>query len=116
MPRKKKSTIASWIEEGKKVLRELDGSVQALTGSSLKHHFTGALKDFSDSAHEKTSQPADNYAALGVTPTTPPEKIKKVYLGLVKLYHESGEAPNDIRMRDINSAYEAICRERGWSK
>lgn len=116
MPKKKKTTILSFVDQLRKSAKDVDSSFQAFTGSSLKQFFTGALKDVADDAHEKASRPIDNYAILGVTPTDPPEQIKKVYKALIKVYHEAGLSPNGIKMREINNAYESICRERGWSK
>lgn len=116
MPAKKKTTLSSFLKEVKKIVREVDGSVQTLTGSSLNQYLAGALKDVADDAHNKANRPVDNYSLLGVNPNVKPEDLKKVYLALVKIYHESGLSPSPTRMRDINNAYESICKERGWPK
>lgn len=113
---KKKTTVLSFLDQLRKSLNEVDGSFQSLTGSSLKQIFTGAIKDVAEDAHEKASMPVDNYLTLGVTPSTPPDQIKKVYKALIKVYHEAGLSPSGIKMREINNAYEAICKERGWPK
>lgn len=116
VPKPSKQKLSTFLREVKKVVREVDGSVQTLTGSSLKQYLNGAIKEFTEDTLQKQPERPDNYAVLGVTPVTPPEKVKQVYLALVKVYHEAGLSPNDLRMKDINSAYEAICKERGWPK
>jgi DnaJ like chaperone protein len=66
---------------------------------------------------------ADAYAALGVTPDTPPADIKRAYRRLISQNHpdklasrglpESMRAVAEERSREINSAYDLIKDARG---
>lgn len=117
MAKKKGTPLNSFLKEIRSIIREVDGGLVELTGKPLKEYLAGIAKDMGDDVYTKvTTGKADPYRVLAVTPTTPPEVIKQVYKGLVKLYHEAGASPNPERMRDINSAYDQICRERGWPK
>ena len=53
----------------------------------------------------------DYYAALGITPEATDEAVKKAYRQLVVRYHPDknpGDAAAEIRIREINAAYEVL--------
>lgn len=53
------------------------------------------------------------YAVLGVAPTAPREVVEAAYRALAKKYHPD-TGGDHRRMVEINTAYSAVCRARGW--
>ena len=96
----------------------IDDLVTDLTGKPIKAHIAEFVKEFADSFHRKMTAPPfnDPYQVLGVSRDGTQDRIKEVYLKLQKLYHEAGEVPNMEKAKEVNSAYQQICAERGWSK
>lgn len=116
MAKRKSKTLNSLLKEIKGVIKEVDGSVVQLTGKPLREYLGNLIKDMGDDVAQVPPGKPDPYMVLGVNRGASKELTKQVYLALVKLYHESGAAPNPVRIRDINSAYDQICKEKGWSK
>ncbi len=103
----------------------MDRIVEGLTGKRIKIHAAEMLTSFSNDVYRRaTDQQATSAVSrwlgacrvLGVSPDADREKVKKVYLGLVKLYHEAGEAPNPEKAKEVNAAYQVICEQKGWPK
>lgn len=120
MVRRRKSPKMSLNSLLRAFIREVDGSLVEVTGKPLKQYVAELIQQINDGNYERIAprqtEPPDPYAILGVTRGTPRPVVKQVYLAMAKLYHEAGAAPNPDKMRDVNNAYQEICRERGWPK
>lgn len=59
----------------------------------------------------------DPYRILGAETSTPTTTIKKLRLRLAQVYHPDigGETGNDMKMAEVNAAYDAVMRERACS-
>lgn len=116
MPRKsKKGNLASFIREIISITKDLDGGLVELTGRSIKDYLNMIDNDSRDNVYKNLPK-TDPYIVLGVTRTKPRKVIRQVYISLVKLYHESGAIPNADRLKEINNAWDEICKEKGWPK
>lgn len=125
MARKKKTKPSDILKEFRCILDEADRIIEGWSGKGLKVRAAGILKSFSnDVYHRATGQEVtsavDQWLAacrvLGVSPDADQDTVKKVYVRLVKLYHEAGEAPNPEKAKEVNAAYQKICEEKGWRK
>lgn len=55
----------------------------------------------------------DPYEVLGVTRDMPLEQIRKIRNKLVAIYHpDTGQIPNDFKMKEINNAFDLIEKEK----
>ena len=121
----KKTRLRDSLKDFRRSLDEVDRIVESLTGKPIKVHAAKLLKSFSNDVYrratgqEVTSEVDEWLAAcrvLGVSPDANRQAVKKVYLRLVRLYHEAGEAPNPEKAREVNAAYQTICAQKGWQK
>ena len=57
----------------------------------------------------------DPHEVLGVVRHAEWREVRSAYLALARRYHPDGAAPDEPRMAEINSAYEALERRRALS-
>lgn len=90
------------LEAGGEAFDNLCREARAAAGQYSEHH--------SDSE----SSP---YRVLGLDSAAEEDVVKQVYRTLAKRYHpDNGKTPDGVKMRMLNTAYEEICRQRGWAK
>lgn len=65
---------------------------------------------------EREGGRANPFRTLGLDPGADHEQVKHTYLYLMKKYHPDGTSPDGKRAKEINGAYEQICREKGWPR
>lgn len=74
------------------------------------------ILDFQLSSRSVVTLPAgtDPYRVLGAEISMPTATIKKLRLRLAQVYHPDigGETGNDMKMAELNAAYDAVMRER----
>jgi hypothetical protein len=57
------------------------------------------------------------YQVLGLDASAEEWQVKQTYRMFAKRYHpDAGEGADAEKMKIINAAYAAICKERGWAK
>jgi len=110
------------------ILKQLEGSKQWLQSKEWSK-FPSVVKSIKEDLEllynssinyqEPTSPPIDEvptddpYGILGVNPQMTDEEIKKVYLALIKIYHEgTGMVKDENKWKEINSAYQRISEKR----
>lgn len=86
---------AMYVEAVKEICRQM----------GWKIHVTTAIEDSEDTVPHP-------YAVLGLLPQAEDVVVKKAYAALANKHHPDVGGSND-RMREINVAYQQICKERG---
>jgi hypothetical protein len=64
-------------------------------------------------ATEATTSP---FKILGVDPSAEQEVVKAAYKAKSKLYHPDKPTGSNQKMKEVNIAYAAICKMKGWPK
>lgn len=76
----------------------------------------GEIMDFQLRSRSAVTLPTgtDPYRVLGADNSAPTATIKKLRLRLAQVYHPDigGETGNDMKMAELNAAYDAVMRER----
>lgn len=116
-----------------RVLRNLrsgddDENSQNRNGNGYTHYyyynFGNNQQQYGASGSSQTTSTAQAYRVLGVPETATEAEIKKAYRKLILEYHPDTVASNDglseeskkyatRKFREVQEAYEQICRERG---
>lgn len=92
-------------------------------GGGQSYYYSFNTDDFKNNyyqSQQNTSFNKDWYAVLGLTPQATEEEIKKTYRKLILKYHPDRVESSDPkvkeeatkRFREVQEAYENICRQR----
>lgn len=54
------------------------------------------------------------YQVFGLSPNSPQEAFKKRYQDLIKIFHPDCGSTDDFMAKQVNLAWEAIRKEKGW--
>ncbi len=110
----------------KSKLKTADDICKILTGKRLNQILAAAIDTFGEEVLNKaTQEEAANpeelarripYMVLGVNPDAPDVVVKAAYKSLIRECHPDTNRPDEEKAKRINSAYEAICKERGTPK
>ena len=54
------------------------------------------------------------YQVFGLSPNSPQDAFKKRYQDLMKIFHPDSGSTDDFMAKQVNLAWEAIRKEKGW--
>jgi len=94
----------------------LEGLAEKFLGKEVPHSEEAeeAKRKFDEMMGRWTGKTQDPYQTLGLDRDADDEVVKAAYRSLSRKYHpDSGKSPNADKMKQINSAWEAIKKERG---
>jgi len=107
--------LRQWVSVVNGAVKEATGKPVSIHASEFLHNVATSLRDRAE-GRKPTPAVHAPYQVLGVKQEDDQEKVKKVYLALVKLYHEAGPMANEDKWKEVNVAYSMICEQKGWDK
>lgn len=97
------------------ILKELDEISRTLTGRDIPSWTKQVWEELrrAKPAEELRETEVDNsYVTLGLDPSCIPSDIVSRYRTLAKKYHPDGTEPDVQKFKQIQEAYEELCRQR----